>query len=88
MNMKSPEGLTGEDRKSPEELTYEQAFVELESVVTDLESEEHPLEEALSLFERGQALAKHCAELLDKVELKVQQLSREELLDFDSMPDT
>jgi exodeoxyribonuclease VII small subunit len=49
-----------------------------------LESDEHPLEEALSLFERGQALANHCADLLDKAELKVQVLTGEELVDFET----
>ena len=61
-----------------EGLSYEQAFGELESIVAALESEEHPLEEAMALFERGQALAAHCADLLEKAELKVQQLTDED----------
>lgn len=71
-----------------EELTYEQAFAELENIVTSLESDERTLDQALALFERGQALARHCAELLDKAELKVQQLSGEELIDFKMEDDT
>jgi exodeoxyribonuclease VII small subunit len=67
-----------------EELTYEQAFEELESIVTALEAEENPLEKALLLFERGQLLARHCACLLDEAELKVQRLAGEEIVDFDS----
>ena len=66
-----------------EELNYEQAFTELESIVVDLESEVHSLDAALQLFERGQALAKHCTTLLDKAELKVQQVSGEELTPYD-----
>ena len=62
-----------------EELTYEQAFAELEFVLTALESEEHPLEKSIALFERGQALAQYCAALLDKAELKVSQLSGDEI---------
>lgn len=65
-----------------EKLSYEQAFAELEAIVAALEGEESSLEDALALFERGQGLAKHCAELLDKAELKVQLLSGEDLLDF------
>jgi exodeoxyribonuclease VII small subunit len=64
------------------ELTYEQAFQELEAIVAMLEVEEQSLDEAIAIFERGQLLAKHCADLLDKAELKVQQLSGEELTDF------
>ncbi len=65
-----------------EKLTYEEAFAELEEIVASLESGEQPLEEALSLFERGQKLSKHCTELLAKAELKVQELSRESLVPF------
>ena len=75
--------------KSPEEpipvkeMTYEQAFNELESIVNDLETDERPLEDALALFERGQALAHHCAQMLEDAELKVQELTGEDLVDFD-----
>jgi exodeoxyribonuclease VII small subunit len=70
--------------KSVEVLTYEQAFVELEAIVAALEGEERSLEEGLNLFERGQALARHCAKLLDQADLKVQQLTGEELVEFDA----
>jgi len=63
-------------------LTYEEAFAELETIVAALESGERPLEESMTLFERGQALTKRCAELLDKAELKVQALVGESLADF------
>ncbi len=56
-------------------LTYEQAFAELEAIVSSLEANQKTLEESLSLFERGQALAAHCAALLDQAELKVRMLS-------------
>ena len=38
---------------------------------------------ALTLFERGQALARRCESLLDKADLKVQQLLGKDLVDFD-----
>ena len=65
-----------------EKLSYEDAYSELEKIVTALESGDQPLDESLSLFERGQALTKHCAELLTKAELKVQELSGETLEPF------
>ncbi|HVN52957.1 MAG TPA: exodeoxyribonuclease VII small subunit [Anaerolineaceae bacterium] len=58
-----------------DQMTYEQAFTELESIVAALETNQKPLEEAMALFERGQALAQHCAALLDRAELKVQLLT-------------
>jgi exodeoxyribonuclease VII small subunit len=65
-------------------LTYEEALAELETLVAALESDERPLDEMLTLYERGQVLARYCADMLDRAELKVQQLSGEELVDFPS----
>jgi exodeoxyribonuclease VII small subunit len=67
--------------KPVENLDYEAAFSELETIVDSLENGQRSLEESMSLFERGQALVKRCAELLDKAELKVKQLSGGELTD-------
>ena len=56
-------------------MDFEAAFSALQENITLLESESLPLEQALNHFERGQKLAKHCAELLEKAELKVKKLS-------------
>ncbi len=69
--------------KPVEELTYEAALAELETIVSELENNQKPLEEAMSLYERGQALVKRCAELLNKAELRVKQLSAQELIPFE-----
>ncbi len=66
-----------------EVLTYEQAFAELEAIVASLESTEHPLDETIAQFERGQALAQYCTNLLDKAEIKVRQISGDEITDFE-----
>ena len=68
--------------KPVENLDYEAAFSELETIVDSLENEQRSLEESMSLFERGQALVKRCAELLEKAELKVKELSGSELTDM------
>ena len=68
--------------KPVENLDFEAAFSELQTIVDSLENEQRSLEESMSLFERGQALVKRCAELLDKAELKVKQLSGGELTDM------
>jgi exodeoxyribonuclease VII small subunit len=60
--------------QSIEELTFEQAFAELEESVRTLERGDLPLEESLVLYERGQELSAYCAKLLDEAELKVQQV--------------
>jgi exodeoxyribonuclease VII small subunit len=56
-------------------LTFEQAFKELDDIVRQLEAGQLALDAALALFERGQALAARCGELLDTAELKVKQLT-------------
>jgi exodeoxyribonuclease VII small subunit len=66
------------------DLTYEQAFSELEALIAILESDEGSLDETLAKFERGQALTTHCATLLDRAELKVKQLSGDEISDFEA----
>jgi exodeoxyribonuclease VII small subunit len=56
------------------ELTFEQAFQELEEIIRQLEAGQLALDGALLLFERAQALAARCGALLDSAELKVRQL--------------
>jgi len=63
--------------KPIEEMTYEETFAELQAVVGALEGEGRPLDESIALYERGQTLARHCASLLEKAELKVRQLNGE-----------
>ncbi|TFG94679.1 MAG: exodeoxyribonuclease VII small subunit [Calditrichales bacterium] len=57
-----------------EELSYEKAFSELEQIVNRMESETQNLEDSLLLYERGQALAQYCAGLLEKAEIRMEQL--------------
>lgn len=57
------------------EMSFEQALAELEQIVSQLEAGQLSLDEALALFERGQALALHGGALLDSAELKVQTLA-------------
>jgi exodeoxyribonuclease VII small subunit len=66
-----------------EAMPYELAYAELETIVAALEDDGASLENALALFERGQALSRHCAALLDQAELKVRLLSGETLIDFE-----
>ena len=70
-------------QKPVEELTYEEALAELEGIVSALEDEQNPLEEAMKLFERGQALVKKCGAALESAHLKVQKLVGESLVDFE-----
>ena len=70
-------------QKPVEDLTYEEALAELEGIVDGLENEQNPLEAAIKLYERGQALLTHCGALLEAAQLKVQKLAGESLTDFE-----
>ncbi|MDD2922870.1 MAG: exodeoxyribonuclease VII small subunit [Anaerolineales bacterium] len=69
--------------KPVEELTYEEALAELETIVASLESEQNPLEGAMKLFERGQALVARCGAALESAQLKVQKLAGESIAAFE-----
>ena len=69
-------------RKDPGKMTFEQAFEELEALVTDLESGDLPLEESMENFARGQALAKRCSQLLEEAELKLVSLTQDDSGDY------
>jgi len=70
-------------QKKVEELTYEEALAELEEIVETLEGEQGQLEDAIKLFERGQALAMRCGVLLEAAELKVKRVVGEDVVDFE-----
>jgi exodeoxyribonuclease VII small subunit len=58
----------------PSDMSFEDAFAQMQQVITQLESGDIPLEEAIVAFERGVRLAQHCNILLDRAQLRVQAL--------------
>ena len=56
------------------EISCEEAFAQLEAAVAALQDGQMPLERALQSYEEGMKLAQHCNDLLEKAELRVQQL--------------
>ncbi len=56
------------------DLSFEAAYAELEDIITRLDSGDLPLEESVTLFERGRKLSQYCQTLLDSAELRVSQL--------------
>ena len=69
--------MTDPKQETIQTMDFETAFTALQENVSQLESEDLSLEKSLALFERGQALAKHCLTMLEEAELKIQQLSME-----------
>ncbi|MGC8519997.1 MAG: exodeoxyribonuclease VII small subunit [Steroidobacteraceae bacterium] len=61
------------DQQLPE---FEPALAELEAVVERLERGDLPLEEALSVFERGVELTRHCQSALRAAQQRVEILTK------------
>ncbi|MVA98784.1 exodeoxyribonuclease VII small subunit [Nitratireductor sp. CAU 1489] len=60
-------------------MSFEDALAALERIVDDLEKGDVPLEQSIAIYERGEALKRHCDQLLKAAEAKVEKirLSRE-----------
>ena len=61
--------------KSIEKMSFEEALAALEDVVNRLEGGQVPLEQSIALYERGDALKKHCEAKLGEAELKVEKIT-------------
>ena len=55
-------------------MSFEDALRALEDVVRRLEGGEVPLDESLTLYERGEALRKHCQARLDAAQARIEKI--------------
>ena len=55
-------------------LSFEAALRELEEIVTKLESGETALQDAIDLYERGNALRARCADRLDAAQARIEAI--------------
>jgi exodeoxyribonuclease VII small subunit len=56
-------------------LPFERAIEELESIVKRLEEGKVPLEESVTIYERGEALKHRCEDLLRQAEARVEKIT-------------
>ena len=63
------------------ELSLEEAFEQIEEVISHLETEEITLEQSFLEYNRGMKLLQHCNEKIDRVEKKVLQINEDGGLD-------
>jgi len=56
-------------------MPFEQALSELETIVNRLERGDVTLEESVSIYERGEALKKHCDALLKNAEMRIEKIA-------------
>lgn len=55
-------------------MTFEDALRGLEEIVRKLESGEVPLDDSIALYERGEALRKHCQTRLDAAQARIEKI--------------
>lgn len=78
--------MSNNNEDTIESLSFEQAYNQLEETVQQLEAGNLPLAEAVSLYQRGMALAKQCGVQLDNAELSIKRLTPSgDLIDFDEI---
>ncbi len=56
-------------------LTFEKALAALEEIVARLEGGKVDLEESIKIYERGEALRKHCEAKLKEAEARIEKLT-------------
>jgi len=80
-------------KKEDEPKSFEDAMARLDAIVAKLEEDKLPLDEMLSRYEEGIALARYCGEKLEAAEQKVRLIARKAdgsvtLEDFDNGEET
>ena len=80
-------------KKEDEPKSFEDAMTRLDAIVAKLEEDKLPLDEMLSRYEEGIALARYCGEKLEAAEQTVRLIARKAdgsvtLEDFDDGEET
>jgi exodeoxyribonuclease VII small subunit len=58
-----------------DQLSFERAIEELETIVRRLEEGKVPLEESVAIYERGEVLKRRCEHLLRQAEARVEKIA-------------
>jgi exodeoxyribonuclease VII small subunit len=56
-------------------LSFEKALAQLEDIVSKLESGKVDLEDSIKLYEKGEALKKHCEKKLAEAEARIEKIT-------------
>ncbi len=62
-------------QKAIEGFSFEEALVELEAIVKNLETGGTALEDSITAYERGIALKKHCEKKLRDAQAKIEKIT-------------
>ncbi|MCJ7420605.1 exodeoxyribonuclease VII small subunit [Sphingomicrobium astaxanthinifaciens] len=67
--------MTDAEHKPVADMAFEEALEELETIVRKLESGEEQLDASIALFQRGEALKKHCEARLDDARVRIEKIT-------------
>ncbi|MCH2308503.1 MAG: exodeoxyribonuclease VII small subunit [SAR202 cluster bacterium] len=71
-------------KKKPKiEISFEEAVEQLKTTTEELEQGKLSLDRAMELYENGMELATYCFELLNKAEIKIQEINVNHQIDLD-----
>ena len=65
---------TAADKNDVSTLSFEQAVSELEGIVASLERGDVALDKSIEIYERGEALKRHCETLLSAAEARIEKI--------------
>ena len=63
--------------KPEEKMTFEQAMIRLEQIVTEVEQGDIPLEKTIEKYEQGMKLIQHCRTVLEQAEKHIETINTE-----------
>jgi exodeoxyribonuclease VII small subunit len=63
-------------KNKEENITFEQAIEELETIINRLEEGDVPLDETIKLYEKGSELKDFCEKILKSAEVKIQKINQ------------
>lgn len=69
--------MSEDARPDPEQLTFEQALDEVESIIGAIEKGDVGLEQSLAEYRRGVELMKRCRRILEAAEQQVEHLTED-----------
>ncbi|AWW74649.1 exodeoxyribonuclease VII small subunit [Erythrobacter sp. KY5] len=65
---------SGSEQMQINEMSFEQALVALEEIVTQLERGDVPLDKSIELYERGERLRAACQDRLDTAQARIEKI--------------
>jgi exodeoxyribonuclease VII small subunit len=58
-------------------LSFEQSIKELGNIVDKIEQGQIPLADSINQYEKGMSLIKHCRDILEKAEQRIEKISEQ-----------